>query len=163
MTPGTLGPNLIRTYVPVVVGSGISWLISHGIQVTTPTKAALIALLTSTLIAGYYTVLRVLEERWPSIGLLLGARQPGLVQAAVAEWPEDDRAWPPRGTPAVPPHDPPAAAGPASAAFVPTVHVAPPAATGSLADLVNRTPEQPVRRRGPATGAIPRYTPPPGR
>jgi hypothetical protein len=140
-----LGPNLIRTYVPVGVGMVISWLFAHGVQVDSATKASLIVLLTGVLTAGYYTVVRVLEEKWPSVGLLLGARQPAVVHAAAHEYDEHLPASEDQPGRPIPP-------GPMYGS-----------SPGLAAEVATAPPVQPGKRRGPQTGAIPTYQPPPGR
>lgn len=71
----TLIPSLIRTYVPVVVGSLVAWLISLGVAVDTSLQVGLVTALTGILIAVYYTVVRVLERKWPALSVLLGSSQ----------------------------------------------------------------------------------------
>jgi hypothetical protein len=72
-----LVPSLVRTWVPVVVGGFISWAATQGIQISTGAQGALIVVLTSAIIAVYYTVVRLLEQKWPAAGLFLGsATQP---------------------------------------------------------------------------------------
>jgi len=66
--------SVIRTVVPVVIGSALGWLATHGLSLDTETQAGLIAILTAACIAGYYALIRKLEVRWPAVGQwLLGA------------------------------------------------------------------------------------------
>lgn len=65
--------SLIRTYVPIAVGTVISWLATRGLNIDEATGAALVAGLTGVCIAVYYTVVRLLERKFPKIGLLLGS------------------------------------------------------------------------------------------
>ena len=65
--------SFVRTYVPVIVGSLISFLATKGIEVDTTTSAALVTFLTGASILVYYTVIRLLEKRFPQIGVLLGS------------------------------------------------------------------------------------------
>lgn len=72
---GNLVPSLIRTYVPIIVGTFISWLITLGVTLDVDTEAGLVAALTAILIAVYYTVVRLLEKKWPALSVLLGSSQ----------------------------------------------------------------------------------------
>lgn len=65
--------SLIRTWTPVAVGTLVSWLLTLGINLDPDTQAGLIAGLTGVLIAAYYGIVRVLERRWPWVGVLLGS------------------------------------------------------------------------------------------
>lgn len=67
--------SLIRTYVPVVVGTVIAWLVAQGIDVTPETEVQLVAGLTGIISAAYYGVVRLLERRWPVVGYLLGSKK----------------------------------------------------------------------------------------
>lgn len=71
----TLILSLIRTYVPVVVGAFIAWLISLGVTLDASTEAGLVTALTGILIAVYYTLARLLERKWPALSVLLGTTQ----------------------------------------------------------------------------------------
>jgi hypothetical protein len=66
--------SFIRTYVPVIIGAGIAWLVQQGIDIDGEAlKAAGVAIA----IALYYALARVLEKRWPVFGWLLGTpKQP---------------------------------------------------------------------------------------
>ena len=64
----------IRTYVPVVVGSTAATLATIGVTIDSDTKAAAITAVTGVSIAAYYAIARALEQRWPSLGGLLGVR-----------------------------------------------------------------------------------------
>lgn len=166
-----LGPNLIRTYVPVLVGAIASWLTARGIHVNAATETQIVVALTSVFTAAYYTVARVLEEQFPAIGaVLLGSRpaqqlEPGDLypeQPEVEQWPPPAER-PPFGMDrraAVAPQSYPAAPAPPQPQQVgqPPVHQ-----QGSLAEMVAQTPLPPPRRRGPSTGAIPTYRRPAGR
>lgn len=71
--------SYIRTYVPVAIGSLLSFIVTkYGIVVDENISTALATLLTAVLIAAYYFVARQLEKHYPQIGkLLLGsAKQP---------------------------------------------------------------------------------------
>src|SRR5690606_30686854 len=64
--------SLIRTWVPVAVGSLVAWLISIGIELDAETQAGLVVGLTGLLVFAYYGIVRALERRWPWVGYLLG-------------------------------------------------------------------------------------------
>lgn len=69
--------SLIRTWVPIGVGSLISWLVTLGIELDAATESGLVVGLTGLIIAGYYTVVRLVEKRLPWVGVLLGStKQP---------------------------------------------------------------------------------------
>ncbi len=76
--------SLIRTYVPIVVGTAISALATRGLEVDPATQASLVAGLTGILIAAYYTAVRALESKYPKIGVLLGStRKPEYTEPEV--------------------------------------------------------------------------------
>lgn len=62
----------IRTISPVLVGSLVAWLLTLGIDLDAGTQTGLITGLTGFLIAGYYTLARLLEKQFPVLGVLLG-------------------------------------------------------------------------------------------
>lgn len=68
-----LALSLIRTYVPAAVGALLSWLLTLGVQIDPATEAALVAAGAGLLTAVYYTLARLLEQKWPGAGVLLGA------------------------------------------------------------------------------------------
>ena len=65
--------SLIRTYVPIVVGSLVAWLLTLGVTLDPSAEAGLVTAGTGLLIAVYYTAVRLLEKRWPFLGVLLGS------------------------------------------------------------------------------------------
>jgi hypothetical protein len=68
--------SLIRTYVPIIVGSVISFLaVEHGFAVEPDIQNQLVAGLTGVIIAAYYLVARLLERKFPELGVLLGSKQ----------------------------------------------------------------------------------------
>jgi hypothetical protein len=83
-TTADLVPSLVRTWVPIVVGGAISWVATHGIQVSTQVQGALVTVMTAAIIAVYYTVVRLLEQKWPQAGLLLGSTSQPSYGAAAA-------------------------------------------------------------------------------
>lgn len=65
--------SLIRTYVPIAVGSLISFLVvNYGFVIDESITTQLVAGLTGVIIAGYYLLARVLERKVPQLGFLLG-------------------------------------------------------------------------------------------
>ena len=72
---GTLFPSLIRTYVPIVVGALFAWFITLGVEIDDTLQSGLVTVLTGVLIAIYYTVVRLLEKRWPGLSVLLGSTE----------------------------------------------------------------------------------------
>lgn len=65
--------SLIRTWVPVAVGAVLSWLITLGITIPTDERYGFTTALTALVIGVYYAIVRVLETKFPQIGILLGA------------------------------------------------------------------------------------------
>ena len=59
--------SLIRTWVPVVVGTALAYLSRHGLDIKVDPFAA-----TAIVVSIYYAVARALEKRWPFFGWLLG-------------------------------------------------------------------------------------------
>lgn len=75
--------SAIRTYTPILVGGLISWLLSLGVEVDPQSQAGLVIFLTGLLQALYWTVVRLLEKKWPALGVLLGkAEQPTYTKQA---------------------------------------------------------------------------------
>jgi hypothetical protein len=69
--------SLIRTAVPVAVGSALAWLAVHfNIALDEETSAQLGIAVAALAIGGYYALVRGLETRWPWFGKLLGASKP---------------------------------------------------------------------------------------
>jgi hypothetical protein len=65
--------SAIRTYVPLGVGVLLTWLASRLHVVIDPSsQAGLVALCVAVLSATYYALARLLEHRWPMLGVLLG-------------------------------------------------------------------------------------------
>ena len=80
MTLGNVVPSLIRTYVPIVVGSLLAWLVAAGV-IPTPlgpdAEAGLVTAITAVAIGAYYTLVRLLERKFPQLSILLGStKQP---------------------------------------------------------------------------------------
>jgi hypothetical protein len=69
--------SYIRTVVPYIVGGLVAWLMQIGINMPVELQTATSGLLTVLFGTIYYYVVRKLETRWPSLGLLLGvAKEP---------------------------------------------------------------------------------------
>lgn len=64
--------SIIRTYVPIAVGSLASYLALHGMELDATTLAGLTAFLGGIISAVYYLVVRLLEKKFPKVGVLLG-------------------------------------------------------------------------------------------
>lgn len=73
------GRSLIRTAVPLLVGSLVSWLATRGVNVD---LGATVAVVDTLIGAVYYAAVRAAEKRWPGAGWLLGA--PGAPSYGVA-------------------------------------------------------------------------------
>ncbi len=67
--------SLVRTYVPIAVGGVAAWLITLGIVIDPEIQAAGVIFFTGVITALYYFAARLLELKWPTFGLLLGARK----------------------------------------------------------------------------------------
>lgn len=65
--------SYIRTYVPILVGALISWLIRQNVDAEGIDQAEIVAWLTPACIGAYYFLARLLERQWPALGLLLGS------------------------------------------------------------------------------------------
>lgn len=65
--------SFIRTWVPVAIGSAITWLFeTTGFLIPEDAGSGLVVFMTGVVIAIYYAVARVLETRFPWLGFLLG-------------------------------------------------------------------------------------------
>lgn len=72
------GRSVVRTVVPLIVGTIVGWLATRGVEVD---RASLIAVVDPIVAAIYYALVRVIERRVPSFGWLLGV--PGAPSYAV--------------------------------------------------------------------------------
>jgi hypothetical protein len=69
--------SLIRTYVPLAVGTLVAWLATKGINLDVDAATGLTAFLSAVFTGVYYLAARLLEQRWPEFGALLGkAKKP---------------------------------------------------------------------------------------
>ena len=74
----------IRTYVPMLVGLIVSWLLVQGILDEETSKTLIInmtALFTSLFSGLYYFIVRLLAEKWPAFGILLGVNKAPVYEA----------------------------------------------------------------------------------
>ena len=68
----------IRTYVPMAVGFLVTWLITANIldpETSVAVQTGLVSALTALLSGLYYFIVRLLAEKWPSVGVLLGVNK----------------------------------------------------------------------------------------
>jgi hypothetical protein len=64
--------SVIRTLVPVIVGQVASWFLLLNVTLPASAQNGLSLFLGGALTAVYYVGVRVLEQQWPSFGILLG-------------------------------------------------------------------------------------------
>lgn len=64
--------SLIRTIVPVVAGSVLGLLARIGLDIDAEGQLALATLVDSFCIGAYYFVIRLVEQKVPQVGWLLG-------------------------------------------------------------------------------------------
>jgi hypothetical protein len=73
ITAANYVPSLIRTYTPALVGMILSFLAVHfGLHADATATAGLTAVLGAVFTAAYYTLVRALELKYPSLSKLLG-------------------------------------------------------------------------------------------
>lgn len=79
--------SIIRTWVPIIVGSVISWLATRGLSLDKSTADAATVAITGVAIALYYVVVRLFEKYVsPKFGWLLGiAKAPQYVAPSKTE------------------------------------------------------------------------------
>lgn len=66
---GDLLPSLLRTFVPVLVGLILGVLGSTAVGF----EEQLTAVISAAITLVYYLVLRLVEQKWPKLGILLGS------------------------------------------------------------------------------------------
>lgn len=64
--------SVIRTYTPIIVGQIGAWLIMANVPVQPELTVLLTAMVGGGLSLAYFTVVRVFEQQWPNVGILLG-------------------------------------------------------------------------------------------
>lgn len=62
----------IRTYVPLIVGAIVAWLTTKGIKINPSDASTVVPFLTAVFSGLYYTIVRLLESKFPQMGWLLG-------------------------------------------------------------------------------------------
>lgn len=79
MSIGALAASIIRTVVPILLGGLLGWLSTLGIEFDAETSAALtnavIIGVTAAVTMIYYVVVRLIEQKFPQIGILLGLKK----------------------------------------------------------------------------------------
>jgi uncharacterized membrane protein (DUF441 family) len=65
--------SVIRTIVPVIVGSVLAWLASRGIRLDDEAATGLSTFLVAVFTAAYYILIRLVERKYPGAGALLGS------------------------------------------------------------------------------------------
>lgn len=64
--------SVIRTYVPLLVGGGLTWVGNAlGVEITQEMTAGTAGMLVLVISGLYYLVARGLESRWPWLSILL--------------------------------------------------------------------------------------------
>ena len=64
--------SLIRTYVPTAVGIFVAYLTAAGVDLEAGTELALSGGIVAVVTGVWYFGVRLLENRWPAFGYLLG-------------------------------------------------------------------------------------------
>ena len=64
--------SIIRTIVPALVGSVTGWLVQLGLEVDPEFRGALSTVLSVAFTGLYYIIVRVIEQKVPALGVLLG-------------------------------------------------------------------------------------------
>lgn len=64
--------SIIRTYVPIIVGTILAFLASKGITLDAEAAANLTLFLGALFSGVYYLVVRLIERKFPQAGWLLG-------------------------------------------------------------------------------------------
>lgn len=64
--------SFLRTIVPAIVGAVVGYLVSLGLEVDPEFQGALTAVLFALFTGLYYLIIRVIEMKFPNIGILLG-------------------------------------------------------------------------------------------
>jgi hypothetical protein len=65
--------SIIRTYVPIAVGGVVGWLATRGVKIS-PEQAAQLGIGPMAFSSfSYYLVVRLVEQKYPGAGALLGS------------------------------------------------------------------------------------------
>lgn len=82
MTPNDKVLGFFRTYIPYGISAGLAWLLLHtGLDLTGEVQVGLIALTVALVTNVYYTTIRLVETRWPWVGIFLGwPKQPEYIK-----------------------------------------------------------------------------------
>lgn len=78
----------IRTYVPIIIGAGIGWLVAQGVldpEAAEAAQNAFVVGVTALSQGVYYFLVRVLAEKWSWIGYFLGYNKAPDYQTPPAE------------------------------------------------------------------------------
>lgn len=70
---GDIGTSIVRTIVPIIAGAIITFFTSKGFTFDDSFALNLYMVLQAIVTGVYYICVRVLEARFPQIGLLLGS------------------------------------------------------------------------------------------
>lgn len=65
--------SIVRTLVPVIVGTVISWLAVLGLEIDESGQEGLSIFLTGLFIAIYYLAVRLIGQKFPGVEILLGS------------------------------------------------------------------------------------------
>lgn len=76
-----LVPSLIRTWTPILVGQVAAWLALKGVNLDADTVVAASTALGGVISALYYLAVRLLEQKFPQLGILLGSTKKPEYQA----------------------------------------------------------------------------------
>ena len=68
--PGDMRTAIVRTVVPFITAAIVAWLAERGLDADTESISAMVIAVGGSL---WYTVIRVLERKWPQVGWLLGS------------------------------------------------------------------------------------------
>ena len=80
--------SLVRTIVPIVVGSILGLLATIGLNIDVEGQQGLLTLINSMFVGGYYLIIRWIETKVPQVGWLLGlAKTPDTYTADVTTGP----------------------------------------------------------------------------
>lgn len=65
--------SVIRTITPTIVGALLAWATSKGVKFDPNIEAQLVTILTVLFTSVYYSSVRLLEQKFPKAGVLLGS------------------------------------------------------------------------------------------